>query len=93
MARAPELGDECRPGGRCETCNDRRVECWECCALIEPDEAIPVRVGKRERPHCRDCADPKCPGCGDDVNAPGEWCLTCEPEPEFDTAEEARGER
>jgi hypothetical protein len=70
MARAPELGDQCRPGGTCPDCNDDRPECWECCATIEHEDAVTVRIGVKDRTLCPDCAatlnaERECDWCGE----------------------------
>lgn len=38
MPRAPEPGDECRPGGRCPTCNCPTFYCWVCKQVEVPSE-------------------------------------------------------
>jgi hypothetical protein len=45
MPRAPELGDECRPGGSCPECN----AVTHCCALCDDQEV------EAEGDVCGDC--------------------------------------
>jgi hypothetical protein len=35
--RAPELGDECRPGGSCPTCNAKPSYCQHCLEVTVED--------------------------------------------------------
>ena len=63
--RAPEPGDQCRPGGSCPECNAKPIMCADC-----GDEEV-----SEEGAFCAECdLERTCPGCGGGIDPGDKWC-------------------
>ncbi len=85
MSRAPELGDECRPGGSCPECNAVTYYCADC-----GDEEV-----SEEGAFCAECeVQHTCANCGGGIDKGDVYCgPECRSEAEAYESGDAREDR